>query len=301
MSINFSIDTFDIGLFHKLTELFSDHFASNDRLLSKTYTEWLYSKNPFGPAKIVTATQDGRWLGFMALVRVCLARQHAVQPGYFVVNVFIHPKQRGKNVFKLMIDQAIQYVKNEHAILMGHPNSLAYGAWRRAEMHFQPPLKPYLVTPEVFRRDTAFYDVADVSQLEPFISIFNEQGRRSKEWQVLLSEDYVAWRYLQHPTNHYRLRAIKTKDGLAGFFVVKQICPGLNMLIDQFLLYGSMDVSLGCAPWFTVAFTTEAFRKRCSRLWTIPSKKELPFFCTDFLKPIEAREIMRLALSASDF
>ncbi len=301
MSIDFSISTFDIGRFRELTALFSEQFASDDRLLSVVYSEWLYLKNPFGLAEIVTAEQDGSWLGFMALVPIGLARQDEVKRAYFVVNVLVHPKQRGNNIFGVMIDKAIEYVKDQRAILMGHPNSMAYGAWERAAMHFQPPLKSYFVMPKIVQWNATVHEVGKVSELGQFINQFNEQGHKSREWQVILTEDYLEWRYLQHPTNDYCLRAINVNKGTVGVIVTKKVRTSLNMLIDQFALNGHMDTSFGCAPCLTVAFLPEAFRQGSGRLWGVPSGKEIPFFCTDYEKPIGARELMRLGLSASDF
>lgn len=301
MSIEFSISAFDIGQFRELTALFSEQFASDDRLLSAVYSEWLYSKNPFGLAEIVTAEQEGSWLGFMALIPICLARQDEVKIAYFAVNVFVHPKQRGKKILGFMIDEAIKHVKSKRAILMGHPNSAAYGAWERAAMHFQPPLKSYFVMPKIVQWDATFHEVGKVSELVKFISQFNGQGQKSQEWQVILSEDYLEWRYLHHPTNDYCLRAIIVKKDTVGVMVTKKVRTSLNILIDQFALNGHMDTSFGCAPWLTVALLPKAFRQGSGRLWGVPAEKEIPFFCTDYEKRIGARELMRLGLSASDF
>jgi GNAT superfamily N-acetyltransferase len=174
MSINCSISTFDISRFNALTALFSENVAPNDRLLSRTYSEWLCVNNPFGPAKIITAAQDGSWLGFIALVRVCLGRQKEVRIGYFVDNVLVQRKQRGNNIFGMMIQKAIEYVKTERAMLVGHQNSLAYRAWQRAEMQFQRPLKPYVFIPAFFRPNVDFYDVTNASQIGTFMDTFSE-------------------------------------------------------------------------------------------------------------------------------
>jgi GNAT superfamily N-acetyltransferase len=303
MSINCSTSTFEIGQLTSLFKLFSEHFEPHDKVLSKTYSEWLYLNNPFGPAKIVTATEkeDGPWLGFLAMVPVYLARRDEVRTGYFVVNVLVQRKQRGKNIFGMMIEKAMEYVKTERAILMGHPNSMAYGAWQRAAMRFQPPLKSYFVIPKIIQWTTAVHRVRQVSGFEPFINVLNEQGRKSPEWQVVLSADYLEWRYLRHPTNDYSLRAINVKKDPVGFIVAKRIHASLNMLIDQFTLNGYMEASLGGAPWFTVAFLPEALTRGCRRLWAVPTRKALSFFCTDYEKPIGGSEVMRLGLSASDF
>jgi len=303
MSIHCSTSTFDIGQFSSLAELFSEHFAPHDKVLSKTYSEWLYLNNPFGPAKIVTAKEeeDGPWLGFLAMVPVSLARRDEVRTGYFVVNVLVQRKQRGKNIFGMMIEKAMEYVKTERAILMRHPNSMAYGAWQRAAMHFQPPLKSYFVIPKIIQWNAVVLQVRKISGLEQFIKVFNEQTQKSQEWQVILSEDYLEWRYLRHPTNSYCLREMKIKGDHVGFIVSRKVRANLNMLIDHFTLSGYMEASLSSAPLFTVAFLPEALAQVCRKLWAMPTRKTLPFFCTDYEKPIRAPEVMRLGLSASDF
>ena len=302
MSINCSTSTFEIGQFTALFDLFSENFSPHDKVLSKSYSEWLYLNNPFGPAKIVTAMEeeDGRWLGFMAMVPVCLTRRGEVRTGYFVVNVLVQRKQRGKNIFGMMIEKAMEYVKTERAIIMGHPNSMAYGAWERAAMHFQPPLKSYFVIPKFVEWNTSVLEVRKVSGLEQFIKVFNEQKRQSQDLQVNLSEDYLEWRYLRHPTNRYRLRVMNIKDPV-GFTVSKKVHANLNMLIDRFTLNGYMEASLSTAPLFTVALLPEALTQGCRRLWAMPTRKMLRFFCTDYEKPIGGSEVMRLGLSASDF
>src|SRR5208282_2791315 len=303
MSINCSTSTFDISQFCSLEDLFSDHFAPHDKVLSKTYSEWLYLNNPFGPAKIVTATEeeDGRWLGFMAMVPVCLARRDEVRTAYFVVNVLVQRKHRGKNIFGMMIEKAMEFVKTERAMLMGHPNSMAYGAWQRAAMHFQPSLKCYFVIPTIVHWNATISEVRKVSGLEQFINALNEQAGKSQEWQVILSVDYLEWRYLRHPTNDYCLRAINVKKNPVGIIASKKMHASLNMLIDQFALNSYMEASLGGAPRFTVAFLPEALTRGCRRLWAVPTRKALPFFCTDYEKPIGGSEVMRLGLSVSDF
>ena len=211
------------------------------------------------------------------MVPVCLARRDEVRTGYFVVNVLVQQKQRGKNIFGMMIEKAMEYVKTERAILMGHPNSMAYGAWQRAAMRFQPPLKSYFVIPEIVHWTTDIHEVGKVSGLEPFIDVLNEQGHQSPEWQVVLSADYLEWRYLRHPTNDYCFRAINVKKDPVGFIVAKKMHASLNMLIDQFTLNGYMEASLGGAPWFTVAFLPEALTQGSRRLWAVPARRRFLF------------------------
>jgi len=201
----------------------------------------------------------------------------------------------------MMIEKAIEYVKTERAILMGHPNLMAYGAWVRAAMHFQPPLKPYLVIPKIVQWNDTIREIRQASVVQKVIFYFNDQGQEKREWRIKLTVEYLEWRYIRHPTNHYSLRAINVKNEPVGIVIAKKIHTGVNMLIDQFSLNGYMEASLGGAPSFTVAFLPEALSQGCGRLWAVPLRKALPFFCTDYENPIEALEVKRLGLSASDF
>ena len=97
------------------------------------------------------------------------------------------------------------------------------------------------------------------------------------------------------------MRAITDKNVSVGIIVAKKMNIVLNMLIDQLALNGYVDAGLSWAPSFAVAFLTEDLRQRSRRLWGAHSKKRLPFFCADYLKPIGAPEVMRLGLSACDF
>ena len=70
--------------------------------------------------------------------------------------------------------------KAQRAILMGHPNSMAYGAWERAEMRFQPPLKSYFVVPKIVQWSTTVRELMEISGLEKFIHLFEKQERERK-------------------------------------------------------------------------------------------------------------------------
>ena len=58
MSIGVSIEDFNSSQFEQLAALFASYFPAGDKLLSRDYTEWLYAKNPYGPAKMVKAVDD---------------------------------------------------------------------------------------------------------------------------------------------------------------------------------------------------------------------------------------------------
>ncbi len=288
--------------FESLVEISAKEFPADDKLLRADYAQWLYLENPHGIAKIVSAAENGRWVAFLAMIPAALIVKGVRRSGYFVVNVLVDPAQRGKNIFGHLIEIAQDQVKSEGALLLGHPNTAAVGAWRRAGMRFHPPLRARLLSP--IRLLSGEFDRAESSGtagLRNFIERYNEEALETSRIAPILSEEYMRWRFIRHPSNRYRMLVISKAGTVLGVMIVKNIRWGVNLLLDCFALQGQRDVALSFAPWFTFALAAPALANASSRLWPAPIKKEFPFFCTDSARSVEADEVECLGLSLSDF
>lgn len=302
MTIEVQIHDFNTSQFDQLTALFGSYFQPDDKLLTKSYTDWLYARNPFGPARMVASVEADRWIGFMALIPVHLVRRNARLVAYYVVNVLVHPAYQGKHIFGRMITAAKKLVTDENAVLMGHPNDMALISWRRARMHFHDVLKPSLVVPSLRAKGVRAHAVDDLKQLQIVLPALTAQALEAERWQLAMSEEYVNWRYLGHPTNTYRIQLVEVNAVPAGFLVSRKVRPGINLLVDQFMLERYAADALGCLPWFTISFRPQSSMREFSRsLWPLPVKKQIPFFCTHYQQPFTAGDVMNLGLSASDF
>lgn len=302
MSIELRISEFKKSQFEQIVALFGSYFPIGDKLLSMDYTDWLYDGNPFGRARLVVALESENWVGFMALIPVQLVRRDISMKAYYVVNVLVHPEHQGRNIFGRMITKAAKFVASENSVLMGHPNVLALKSWQRAGMHFREVLRPSLVIPKWQARGVRSIDVHNVKQLQPILSSLRTQANLSDSWQLEISDEYIKWRYLYHPTNTFRIQLVELNDNPVGFFVSRKIRPSINLLIDQFTVNGCEAKSMACLPWITVSFRSESSRRECSSsLWKLPFKKQLPFFFTYYEQAFTDRDVMNLGLSASDF
>ncbi|MDR3453488.1 MAG: GNAT family N-acetyltransferase [Rhodoferax sp.] len=302
MSIEVSIDDFDMSQFDQLAALFGSYFPPDDKLLSKVYVEWLYAKNPYGLARMVKAVEGDQWIGFMAMIPVHLVRCDARLVAYYVVNVLVHPRHHGKNIFGRMITSAKDLVTAEHAVLMGHPNDMALKSWQRAGMHFHNSLKPCLVVPTLRAKGVRTSNVDDVKQLQPMLPTLNAQTLRAERWSLSVTEEYINWRYLGHPTNAYRIQLLEVEGASAGFLVSRKVRPGISLLVDQFVLDRYAVDGLRQLPWCTVSFRPESSMREFSKsLWPLPLKKQIPFFATHYQQPFTALDVSNLGLSASDF
>lgn len=302
MSIEVQITDFNMNQFDQLVTLFGSYFQSDDKLLTRSYTEWLYAKNPFGLARMVVAVDGERWIGFMALIPVHLVRSDAQLVAYYVVNVLVHPQYHGKKIFGRMIFAAKELVTFENAALMGHPNDMALKSWQRADMHFHDALKPSLVVPKLRAKGVCAHDVYDVNQLQKVVQALTVQASAAERWCLALTEEYISWRFMEHPTNTYRIQLVEFNTEPVGLLVSRRMRPGISLLVDQFMIDRYAASTLGCVPWLAVSFRPKSSMREFSRsLWPLPLKKKIPFFCTHYPQPFTAQDVMNLGLSASDF
>ncbi len=302
MSFEVSIDNFDMNEFDQLAALFGSYFQPDDKLLTKSYTEWLYAKNPYGLAKMVKAVEGDRWVGFMAMIPVHLVRRDARLVAYYAVNALVHSQYQGKHIFGRLIEAAKEFVKSENAVLIGHPNDLALKPWQRSRMHFHEPLRPSLVVPTLRAKGARARDVDAVNQLQSVLPALNAQALQAERWNLSLTEEYLNWRFFEHPANRYRMQLIKVDGVPAGFLVSRKVRPGISLLVDQFMLDRYVADGLRCLPWVTVSFMPES--SACAlpqSFWRLPMKKRIPFFFTYYQQPFTAHDVMDLGLSASDF
>ena len=302
MTIEVSIDEFNMSQFNHMAELFGSYFESNDKLLNRDYTEWLYAKNPFGLAKMVRAVEGDRWIGFMAMIPVQLAMHDVNLLAYYIVNVLVHPQYQGRHIFARLITAAKELVKIENAVLMGHPNDMALKQWQRSDMYFHEPLRPNLVLPKLFCKGVSASDANDARQLSSVLPVLQAQEKEANRLSVAITQAYINWRYFEHPTNNYRLQFSEFERVTVGFVITKKVRFGISLLIDQFMLDKHLSSGLGLLPWITVSFKAESSTRELSKsLRLLPLKKQIPFFFTHYQQPFSKYDVMNLGLSASDF
>lgn len=305
MSYDVAINDFDVSQLDDLKALFASYFQPGDRLLTDAYSLWLYGGSPFGRALMVTVTEAGTGggsVGFMAMIPVELVKRDTRMRGYYVVNVLVHPKHHGKNLFGRMITAAKERVTAENAALMGHPNDMAFKSWQRAKMHFHQSLIPSVRVPTPWSLHMKAREVASKDQLAAVGPVLTQLVTTSPRWNVSVSAELLDWRYLRHPTNTYRLQSIEVDGAAVGIQVSKRIRTGLYALADQFIADEHAAAATGLLPWFTVVLRAESVTHDLRGLaFRLPVKKHLPFFCTHLGEKMNTDELTGLGLTASDF
>lgn len=302
MSLEISIEKFSNKNLEQIFELFSSYFSPGDKLLSAEYCEWLYAGNPFGNAVIVTVCDGQRLVGFMALIPVTLIKVGEYLSTYYVVNVLVHRNFQGKNLFDRMIDEAMTFIKSEGAALMGHPNSMALKAWQRKKMSFQKVLFPYLALWQPWKISYKTRIINSEIEIETARDYLHDFGRKSSTWRIDASPEYLAWRFLKHPTNKYYLQKVECGGELIGIQITKKLNFGVNLLIDQLIPECFVRAATGKLLPFTICF--EPYKPNIFSLnarLPIPLKKRIPFFLTAPNQQINSESTAHIGFCPSDF
>jgi hypothetical protein len=297
-----SIAEFDTNTFDNIVDLFASYFPIGDKLLTREYTEWLYLKNPCGPAKIVFVEDAGRWAAFMAMIPINLVSNGVPMSGYYVVNVLVRPEYQGKFLFGKMVVEAKKYVIENNAVLMGHPNALAMKTWQRARMTFCPELRPFLFVPGWKGSSYAVDEINSADQLADVFPVGSPYADEKGGVMQRVDRDYIQWRFLDHPVNRYRVVLLRYRGKPAGLIISRQIKLSLGLLIDIFVPPEYVMAGVRALPWGTVAFMPESSKSTLTGLaWTLPVKKRIPFFFSHYGGADFTGKNININLSASDF
>jgi len=283
----------DASLLQEMLDFGAVHYPEGDPYRSRAYREWLFFANPDGRARAVLIRLGGRLIGQAALVPVAFQSLGGLtRQGYFVVDVLTHPDYRNMKLFSSIIDAAMDAVRAEGALLLGHPNKAALRGWQRKSMHFQPSLRPHAVVPVVTggrtlsRRDDVVAAWPDVAR---------RMADRSSTLELARSSDYVDWRYYQRPDKTYQVALRLDRHGMpVAFHVTTPWRRGIKLLVDHW--------TDGCrvldAAFPTLAMLPADDRSIANAI-RLPLSKEVPYFVTD--PEARGHDFRRVTLAASDF
>lgn len=283
----------DARLLQEMLEFGAVHYPEDDPYRSGGYREWLFFANPHGRARAVLIRSGDRLVGQAALIPVKFhAAGEGARHGYFVVDVLTHPDYRNMKLFSRIIDAAMDFVRAEGALLMGHPNKAALRGWQRKAMQFQAPLRPRAMLPVVAggRTLTSRADVlAGWSDLDRLI------GEAAPALELVRSRDYIDWRFFQRPEKTYRVALRMDRQGMPlAFHATTPWRHGIKLLVDHW----ADGRRVLPAPFPTLAMLPASDHAITNAI-RLPLSKEVPYFVTD---PADAgHDFSRITLAASDF
>jgi hypothetical protein len=286
----------------RIIALFSTHFPESDRLLSPAYSEWLYQRNPFGRSLSIWVTPRGSedWTAFLAFIPIRFSRRSEALGGYYAVNALVHPQHQGHQLFGRMISAGRDFIRDERVAFVGHPNAQAMRTWTKMDVHFQEELHPALASLGLLSRAWRAWQVREASELEKLREMFLEQAEQRNHWKVAATPEYLHWRFFQHPSSNYQVQLLTHRGVPAGIQVTRRMRPGVNLLMDQFVVDEHLPAVTRMLPPITVCVLAESSLRARPPVWRLPLRKTIPyFFSAD--PALEMGASRHLNLTPSDF
>jgi hypothetical protein len=191
----------------RFLELASTYYPEGHDARNEAYLRWAFLRNPAGAGRVAGAeTEGGRWSAMMGLVPFRIRQGKRTFLASMVVNVLVHPDHRKEKLFVKMIQKTLSELSGTDEWLIGHPNEAATPGWKRTNMGFRngydlrvvPPLcKAALPAGERIDSSRALMG-RDLSPL----GVWQE----SLDQPVIAADaEFLAWRFLEHPTRKYRV------------------------------------------------------------------------------------------------
>lgn len=258
-----------------ILELWESNFSG---IPSEKY-EWMYEKNPLGPASCWLTKKDGKVIGSTAQFPRCFFIKGQAVTGGTGGDLFVKKEYRGLGLALSMQKEVISnYVKEGFDILYGIPNNKSEGLLRK-EGHLvlgniislTKPLKsqPYLkknlnlpVIPEILSKPVdftmkilskeSFYARAkNISPevLSRFDSRFDTLWERALPQFTIIGErtsSYLTWRYTLSPFESYSIFIIKqiSTNEILGYIVFSIVQNNVKIADILFIDISTLDILL---------------------------------------------------------
>ncbi|MDM2741781.1 GNAT family N-acetyltransferase [Citrobacter sp. Cu096] len=232
-----ALEKADLKLITELKVFYKCYYSEDNKLFNEKYLPWLLHDNPHGEGISVNIKIDNELVANMFLIPVRLIQDGSEKHAYYATDVLTHPTHRDKNLFVKLIRRSIEYLKEQNACLIGHPNNNALPGWKRTKMHFQPIINSFLSKTSVLNKRKLVTDASQVKESEKQ-SIINMLCC-SSNLIVASDMDFLTWRYINHPVRKYHVEFIYDKYKLVGVIVFVKFKGIFDRVVHYIVTPGS--------------------------------------------------------------
>jgi hypothetical protein len=213
---------------NEMVSFYRNYFAPKDEICSKDYLTWLYLDNPYGKAKLFLFYEEGELVGSTALIPSKL--NHNSENVYYAANVLVLPRAKNKLIFFLTIKSILKFLKENDAILIGHPNGKALPFWKKMKVNFFPTKKlSFLSKFSFFDTSIKVKQIFNVGELLDF--------KCSDKIGLPLNAKFYSWKFFNRNGCDYKKYILQDRNNnTIGFYITKKIFGPITLIVDyQFI------------------------------------------------------------------
>lgn len=208
-----------------------------------SYWDWKYSKPPLKPLTLVWE-ENQQILGHIALwVMPSYIEGHSSKIG-LRMDTMVDPEARGKGIYNYLNQEMLKRAKKDGIeMLYGFPSPSANKRLLKYTQasHMVNISRYILYVPgkSMLKMNKRDVEKAVFQSISTFGTEFNELAQKLKDQFPVHTNkhaDFLNWRYVQHPVNHYDITAYYNEKELKGYIVTKKEkkkIKGLPVLIGS--------------------------------------------------------------------
>lgn len=252
-------------------------FETYQTELKSELWQWRFFGNPFGVSNIKLAFDENTLVGHYAVspVEAIISNKKIVLA--HSLTTMIHPEYQGRGLFSKMASELYENIKNDdYFAVWGFPNNNSYYGFVK-NLNWSPIVD----IPILSCKKAGQFTSQRLEIQKGFRGIVFEDYVDTTYNQLLKSDKYINWRYINHPVNNYECLQLKDKHSVVKGFVIFKIynnCVDLVEVItknDEFLF----DILESIKWYFLINLKYE-----CVNCWVnLYHKNYLSFLKSEFL------------------
>ena len=226
-----------------ILDLTKKTYGDDAEILNSSYFNWQYRNNPTGKAVVLLAHDElnnNLLVGTNTIIPVSLLVDQEKILSSLACNVQVHPDYQKKGIFSKLLSSMHSIAKmKEISSLFAIPNENSFHAFIndgsseiiqlpllarpiKFSRYFNSPINKFLkIFDGHWKVKTSSLSVEEFNgNFQSFEKLIEKISKRVSIIQNR-NEEYLKWRYLDHPTRQYQIYVLKQNDELVGYIIVK--------------------------------------------------------------------------------
>ncbi len=228
---------------HAYAELLTK-LRNSDSFMNADFYRWKFHP-PAGPARIAVFRRGDEILSTNSLIPVNIAFEGAILKGWQACDAATHPNARGKR-YSPRCAKALMDSIDKNEIFYVYPNSASISATTAIGVRVKETITTW-VKPCLSGSNKLATEVSQVDSFDKGINALAKRLASNGDTMIYRTEDYLNWRYVQHPVHKYNIFVYSRGEEKCGFAIVRIVqTMGREMAMlmelwgDDFLIHRAL-------------------------------------------------------------
>jgi len=219
----------------QILDLFKKTFQKE---ISKNFWTWRFDTNPFGKPIIKNAFYDSTLIAHYLLHPVDLRFGNIKIRSLFSMMTMTHPQFSGKGIMTQLAKQVYQLGKDlGYELIFGFGNNTSRKMFTQ-NLGFNELNTMNEISCDVSKlpKFNSQYECHKITEFDNSITEFYQKCKLNDKIIISRLENYLNWRFFQHPEVSYHCFSILKNKNIVGYFILKKFDNVKTHIVDFLIL-----------------------------------------------------------------